>query len=112
MHKLIALYHPPEDPDQFRRHLVDVHLPIVAKFPTLRRLSYAFVASDDGAEPPPYFAVVECEFKDREALEVSLASVAGQEAAADVSNYAAAGVTIITYDLAGEELGPATYISA
>lgn len=111
MHKLIALYQPPEDPEHFRRHLVNVHLPIVAKFPTLLGLRYGFVAPNAEA-PPPYFAVVECEFRDRDALEASLASDPGQEAAADVPNYAGAGVTIVTFEIAGEELGPATYISA
>ena len=112
MHKLIALYHPPEDPDQFRDHLIDVHLPIVAKFPTLLSLRYGFTAAGGAEEPPPYFAVVECDFRDREALEASLASVPGQEAAADVPNYAGAGVTIITFDVAGEQLGPGTPIMA
>ena len=110
MHKLIALYHPPEDPDKFQRHLVDVHLPIVAKFPTLLRLRYGFVA-DGAQETPPYFAVVECDFQDRGAMERSLASGPGQDAAADVPNYAGAGVTIITFDMAGEQLGPATNLS-
>jgi uncharacterized protein (TIGR02118 family) len=112
MHRLVALYHQPADPDQFRRHLLDVHLPIVAQFPTLLSLRHGFVAGTGTGEAPPYFAVVECDFSDHHALEVSLASEAGQAAAADVPNYAAAGVTIITYDLVGEQLGPGAYISA
>ena len=101
MYKLIALYHPPEDPAQFRRHLVDVHLPIVAKFPTLAGCRYGFTAP--GAEGPArYFAVVECDFVDRRAMETALASVPGQEAVADVPNYAGAGVTILTFEVSGE----------
>ena len=96
MHKLIALYHPPADREQFARHLVDVHLPIVARFPGLLSLRHGIhVAAADGASP--YAAVVECEFADEAAMQAALASPAGQEAGADVPNYAQAGVTILTF---------------
>src|SRR5665213_1517616 len=94
MHKLIALYHPPKDPVQFREHLLNVHLPLVAAFPGLRALRVAFdVASPSG--PSPYSAAVECDFDDESSLNRALASPQGEAASADVPNYAAAGVIII-----------------
>ena len=97
MHRLIALYNQPADPDLFRRHLRDVHLPIVARFPGLRSMRFGFDLAA-GDQPSPYFAAVQCDFDDKAALERALQSDPGQEAGADVPNYALAGVTILTYD--------------
>ena len=96
MHKLIALYHPPLDPKQFRDHLLNVHLPIVERFPGLLAMRVGFdVSGPDGQSP--YFAVVECDFENDITLKAALSSPASEEAAADVPNYALAGVTIITF---------------
>ena len=96
MHKLIALYHPPTDIAQFRRHLVSVHLPIVRRFPGLRTLQYS-VEPAFATATPSYAAIVECEFDSEATMQAALASPAGAEAAADVPNYASAGVTILTF---------------
>ncbi|MGY4573632.1 EthD family reductase [Bradyrhizobium sp. USDA 3256] len=104
MHKLIALYHPPKSEEDFRNHLVKVHLPLVAKFPKLRSLRYGFGA-EAGPQPSPYYAVVECEFDDEASLRAALASPEGEAAAADVPNYATAGVTIITFPLEPDFVG-------
>jgi uncharacterized protein (TIGR02118 family) len=97
MHRLIALYNQPADRARFRQHLTEVHLPIVARFPGLQAMRYGFDLAA-GDVPSPYFAVVHCDFADAAALASALQSDAGKEAAADVPNYAAAGVTILTYD--------------
>ncbi|MBS0420250.1 MAG: EthD family reductase [Proteobacteria bacterium] len=102
MHKLIALYHRPEQPQKFKDHLLGVHLPLVAKFPGLKALRVGFdVAIPTAASTPDteYFAVVECDFDDESALQRALASAEGQAASADVPNYAAAGVTILTFPI-------------
>lgn len=95
MHKLIALYHPPKSEDEFRSHLVKVHLPLVEKFPGLRALRYGFGVKSASGDTP-YFAIVECDFDDESSLHAALDSPEGALAAADVPNYAQAGVTIIT----------------
>ncbi len=97
MHRLIALYNQPANQAHFRSHLKNIHLPIVARFPGLKAMRYGFDLAA-GDRPSPYFAVVQCDFDDRAALERALQSEAGQEAGADVPNYAQAGVTILTYD--------------
>lgn len=99
MHKLIALYHQPEDRTQFRDHLLGIHLPLVAAFPGLRAIRVGFDAADPSGAAASYFAVVECEFDDESAMRAALASKAGQAAAADVPNYAGAGVTIVTLEV-------------
>ncbi|MFM0203688.1 EthD family reductase [Paraburkholderia fungorum] len=96
MYKLIAIYVRPEDPAHFRKHLVETHLPLVARFPGLQAMHYS-VAIDAGEDDQP-FAVVECEFADEKALRDALSSPEGEAAGADVPNYAAAGVSILTYE--------------
>ncbi len=99
MYRLIALYHQPEDKNRFREHLSGVHLPIVTKFPKLRALRVGYDLKAD-REDAPYFAVVECDFDNQQDLEAALQSSAGQEAGNDVPNYAGAGVTIVTCNIA------------
>ena len=96
MHRLIALYNQPADTTRFRKHLSEVHLPIVARFPGLRSLHVGYDLSAGPGSSSPYFASVECDFDDEEALQAALESAAGAEAVADVPNYAGAGVTILT----------------
>jgi uncharacterized protein (TIGR02118 family) len=98
MHKLIAIYNQPPDPAHFRRHLEEVHLPLVAKFPGLRGMRHGFDVSS--ATSSAFYAVVECEFDSEATMKAALASPAAQAAAADVPNYAAAGVTILTFAVA------------
>jgi uncharacterized protein (TIGR02118 family) len=96
MYKLIAVYVRPEDPARFQKYLVETHLPLVARFPGLQAMHYS-VAIDSG-EDDKAFAVVECEFADEKALRNALSSPEGKAAAADVKNYATAGVSILTYE--------------
>jgi uncharacterized protein (TIGR02118 family) len=96
MYKLIAIYVRPEDPVRFQNYLVETHLPLVARFPGLQAMQYS-VAIDAGDDDKP-FAVVECEFADERALRDALSSPEGQIAAADVKNYATAGVSILKYE--------------
>ncbi|NSY99153.1 EthD family reductase [Agrobacterium tumefaciens] len=106
-HTLIALYAQPADASQFRAHLETVHLPLVSKFPGLRAMRHGFdVASPAG---PKYYAVVDCEFDTEDSMKTALASPQGEAAAADVPNYASAGVTILTFEVApqlGSEIFP------
>ena len=104
MHRLIALYNQPGDHAQFRKHLSEVHLPIVARFPALRALRVGYDLSAGPDQVSPYFAIVECDFDDAAALQLALESPPGAEAVADVPNYAMSGVTILTYDF--DAVGP------
>ena len=98
MHRLLGLYPPPADPDQFRSHYVNTHLPLVARFPGLRGYRYSFdVAAPEGESP--YFCVFEADFDDAAAYSAAMASPAGQAVRADVSNYATGGAVVLDYEL-------------
>jgi uncharacterized protein (TIGR02118 family) len=98
MHKLIALYHQPRDPEQFRKHLVETHLPLVEKMPGISVNHHGFdLAATEGDSP--YFGVVECEWESEEAMLKAFESPEGEASSADVPNYATGGVTILHYEV-------------
>jgi uncharacterized protein (TIGR02118 family) len=98
MHRLLVLYPPPTDPDRFRSHYEDAHLPLVAKLPGLRGYRYSFDVAAAGGEPP-YFCVFEADFDDAAAYNAAMASPDGQAVRADVPQYATGGAVVIDYEL-------------
>jgi len=92
----MVLYPEPVDPDHFRDYYVNHHLPLATRLPGLLAWRYSFeVAAIQGETP--YFAVFEAEFADAAAMSAARASPQGQQAAADVVNYATGGAVIIHY---------------
>ncbi|MFF0268010.1 EthD family reductase [Kribbella sp. NPDC004536] len=96
MHKLLVLYPKPVDPDHFRDYYVTKHLPLVMQWPGLLDWRYSLDVTATNGDAP-YFAVFEADFADAAALAASRASAPGQQAAADVVNYATGGVVVIDY---------------
>jgi len=98
VHRLLVLYPPPTDPDQFRSYYQETHLPLVAKLPGVRGYRFSFdVAGAEGGSP--YFCVFEAEFDDAAAYGAAMASPAGQAVRADVPNYATGGAIVLNYEL-------------
>lgn len=98
MYRLLVLYSPPADPDHFRRYYVETHVPIAETMPGLLASRYAFEPAALGGDSP-YFCIFEGEFADKAAFEAALASPEGKRTAADLANYAMAGVTLLHYPL-------------
>ena len=99
MHKLVVLYPPPADCEHFRKHYVEVHLPLAARLPGLRASRHAFEISAPDGGPAPWFCIFEADFDDRDALDDALASPEGQAVAADVPNYASGGAALLRYEV-------------
>lgn len=95
MHRLLALYGPPTDPEQFRRHYESVHIPLGRKIPGLKGLRWSLDVQAFNGESP-YFCIAELDFENAEAMQAGLASSEGQAAAAD-SDFVTGGVTIVHY---------------
>ena len=93
MPRLIALYHPPDDPDAFDAHYRDVHTPIVGRYPNLRHMRLTKPAGVAG-RPSPFHLMAEMVFDSDADLDGALASDAGAESARDLRNFAGAGVTM------------------
>ena len=95
-YKALALYPMPDDPQAFRDHYENIHLPLVAKLPGLRTLRYSFDLTAPQGEAP-YFAVFEAEWDYAEAMATSLTSPEGQAVAADMAPYVTEGTVLLNY---------------
>ena len=71
MHRSLALYLPPEDPEAFREYYESTHVPLVKSVPGLRAFRYSFNVSAPEGESP-YFAVSEVEWDDAQAYDEAL----------------------------------------
>lgn len=86
MIKLVVMYPWPDDPEAFRRHYVERHVPLCRAMPGAVRASYAFQPATVQGEPQ-WFCIYEAEYPDEASLRASLESPEGRRAAADVANY-------------------------
>lgn len=98
MAKLLVLYNQPADSAAFDRHYFETHVPIANKIPGVR--SYTVSAGKPAmvaGNVSPHL-IAEVEFDTMDALQAAMASPEGQAAAADLANFAQAGVTLLVYD--------------
>ena len=98
MARLLVLYNQPADPAAFDRYYFQTHVPLAKKIPGLRSytVSSGKPALMAGTLSP--HLVAELEFDTLAALQAAMAAPEGQAAAADVANFAQAGVTLLVYD--------------
>ena len=94
MYKALALY-PMPDPEAFREHYENIHIPLVIKLPGVRTMRYSFDLTPQGESP--YFAVFEVEWDDAEAMAASLTSPEGQAVATDMGPYVTEGTVFLNY---------------
>ena len=98
MAKLIALYKTPADPEAFDAHYYSTHAPLAKTIPGLRRyeVSVGPVATPQG--PSPYGLAAVLSFDSLDALQKGLGSDEGKATAADLANFAQAGVELLVFD--------------
>ena len=100
MHKIVVLYPPQPNPDAFKAHYIETHIPLARKLPGLLALRYSFSVESVGVESP-YFCIFEAEFSDGAAMGAAMGSPEGQAVAGDVSNFAEVAPTLIHYPVEG-----------
>lgn len=97
MAQLLVLYNAPADRAAFDRYYRDTHIPLAKKVPGLRSYSISAGAVEALAGNAPH--LVAClSFDSMADLRSALASPAGQAAAADLSNFASGGATLLIHD--------------
>ncbi|MDP3815714.1 EthD family reductase [Pseudomonas sp.] len=98
MATLLALYKKPADPAAFDRHYFSTHIPLAKQIAGLRR----YEVSDGPLGTPqgdsPYHLAAMLSFDSVAAIQQALASPEGQAAAADLGNFAQAGVELLIFD--------------
>jgi len=99
MAKVIALYRHPADAAAFDSYYFARHVPLARKIPGLRRyeVSQGPVALLQGGASPYHLAAI-LDFDSVEAIRQALASPEGQATAADLANFATAGVELLVID--------------
>lgn len=97
MAQVLVLYNTPADASAFDHYYHQTHIPIAKKIPALR--SYTINAGPVQAlvGSAPYLVAI-LQFDSMGDLSAALASAEGQAAAADVSNFATGGATLLIYD--------------
>jgi uncharacterized protein (TIGR02118 family) len=95
MHKLIALYQTPDDPDAFLRHYNDVHMPLVRKTPGLVKAEAYRVTANAMGGAVPYFLIAEMTYPDKATFDVAMASPENRAAGKDLMSFAKGKVTLL-----------------
>jgi uncharacterized protein (TIGR02118 family) len=99
MVKLVALYKKPAEVEDFDKHFNEVHLPLIRKFPGLRRLEVTRITGAPIGETK-FHAMAEMYFDTREAVDAALASQEGKAVARDLLSFAAPLVTVFIGEVA------------
>ena len=95
MAKLFAIYQQPKDAPAFDRYYYDKHVPLAKTIPGLR--SYEVTHGDvmGMAGKHGVYLVAILEFDSMAAIGAAMASAQGQATAADLANFASAGVDVM-----------------
>ena len=98
MAKLIAIYQQPKDPAAFDHYYYNTHLPIAKTIPGL--VSYEVTTGDvmGMAGKHGIYLIAILEFESMAAIGAAMASPEGQATAADLGNFASAGVDVMMGD--------------
>lgn len=97
MHKLVVLYPHPDEPQWFRDHYHEHHLPLAAKLPGLVSWEVGFPTLL-GPGSSAHFCIFQATFKSEKALFDALGSAEGRAVADDVTNYSPKGATLMYYE--------------
>lgn len=97
MARIVALYPAPQDPAEFDRYYETKHVELAQQMPKLRsiELSKGPVISPTGGT---YHRVGTLRFDSMDDLQEAVESPQGQATAADLSNFATGGVTLLFFD--------------
>ena len=95
MIKGTVLYGHPKDVEVFEKYYAEMHLPLVSKTNGVVKAEYTkFLPGPDGSSPA-YYRMAELYFDGPVEMQEALTSPEGQAMAADLSNFATGGVTIV-----------------
>jgi uncharacterized protein (TIGR02118 family) len=93
MVKLVALYKKPPESEEFDKHYDAVHIPLVRKYPGLRKLEVTRITGAPIGETK-FHVMSEMYFDSREAMDAALSSQEGKAVARDLLSFAAPLVTV------------------
>lgn len=89
------MYAHPKDPGAFEQHYRKTHVPLVTKTQGIIKAEYTKFLPDSDGSQPAYYRMAELYFAGPAEMQQALSSPEGQAMAADLSNVATGGVTIL-----------------
>lgn len=95
MAKLYAIYQQPADAAAFDAYYYDKHVPLAKKIPGLRSYEVTHGNVMGLAGKHDVYLIATLQFDSMDAIGAALASPQGQATAADLANFATAGVDIM-----------------
>jgi uncharacterized protein (TIGR02118 family) len=95
---VLALYMKPEDPVAFDAYYYGTHVPLAKTLPGLRRYDVSTGPVAAGAGESVLYMVATLHFDSMADIQAALASPEGQATAADLGNFAQAGVELMMFD--------------
>lgn len=98
MYRIIVHYGTPEDTETFDAYYTDVHIPLTLKMPHLKGFEISKGKVDCSDEARPVYLTAILTYANQADLEASISSEAGQDAVADVGNFAPGGLTLVTFE--------------
>jgi uncharacterized protein (TIGR02118 family) len=99
MAKVVALYKKPADAATFDKYYYSTHVPLAKTLPGLRAytVSSGAIGTPTGGESPLHLIAI-LEFESMAAIQAALTSPQGAAIAADLANFAQAGVELLMFD--------------
>jgi len=97
MAQALVLYNTPADPAAFDRYYHETHISLAKKIPGLRSYVISNGPVQALAGSAPYLVAI-LSFDSMADISAALASPEGQATAADLSNFASGGATLLIYD--------------
>jgi uncharacterized protein (TIGR02118 family) len=98
MIKLVVMYPWPADPEHFRKHYLERHLPLCRAIPGALRVHYSFEPQTVQGNSR-WFCIYEAEYPDEPTLRAALDTSEAKTAAADVANYSTQLPTALIYEM-------------
>ena len=95
MAKLFAIYQQPADPAAFDAYYFNQHVPLAKTIPGLLRYEVTRGDVMGMRGKHPVYLVAMLEFESTAAIGVAMGSAEGQAVAADLANFAGAGVDVM-----------------
>lgn len=93
--KVVAMYKRPADTEAFEKRYFEGHMPLVYKFPNLRRVEIARGVGEDA----PYYLMTEMYFDSVDAMRESLQSPEMVAARVDAREFASDIITVVHMDV-------------
>ena len=97
MAQILVLYNKPADPAAFDRYYRETHIPIAKRIPGLRSYQVSSGPVQAPAGNPPHLVAI-LNFDSMADVGAALASPEGQATAADLSQFASGGATLLIFD--------------